>query len=172
MQLEFQWYKDAISNLILVWYWQNSSNVNCLNWFQIQFYAIYNNHSSIFYIFSPILNQGCAKTRVFYQKPSPVGLTGLNRVLMGFMGKTGENSNSLCRIRIKEPNLENLNIILQKWASEVLYHQIFPLGSKFWQFLGYNFLMIIEKIWLQLKKRREKLIKPNFPHFGGFFCVV
>ena len=30
--------------------------------------------------------QGCAKTRVFHQKPSPVGLTGLNRVLMGFMG--------------------------------------------------------------------------------------
>ena len=32
------------------------------------------------------LSQGCAKTRVFHQKPSPVGLTGLNRVLMGFMG--------------------------------------------------------------------------------------
>ena len=32
------------------------------------------------------LDQGCAKTRVFHQKPSPVGLTGLNRVLMGFMG--------------------------------------------------------------------------------------
>ena len=30
--------------------------------------------------------QGCAKTRVFHQKPNPVGLTGLNRVLMGFMG--------------------------------------------------------------------------------------
>ena len=30
--------------------------------------------------------QGCAKTWVFHQKPSPVGLTGLNRVLMGFMG--------------------------------------------------------------------------------------
>ena len=29
--------------------------------------------------------QACAKTRVFHQKPSPVGLTGLNRVLMGFM---------------------------------------------------------------------------------------
>ena len=56
--------------------------------------------------------QGCAKTRVFHQKPSPVGLTGLNRVLMGFIGKTGENSNSLCRIRIKEPNLENQKIIL------------------------------------------------------------
>ena len=27
--------------------------------------------------------QGCAKTRVFHQKPSPVGLTGLHRVLMG-----------------------------------------------------------------------------------------
>ena len=24
--------------------------------------------------------QGCSKTRVFHQKPSPVGLTGLNRV--------------------------------------------------------------------------------------------
>ena len=34
----------------------------------------------------PLLNQGCAKARVFHQKPSPVGLTGLNRVLMGFMG--------------------------------------------------------------------------------------
>ena len=32
------------------------------------------------------LSQGCAKTWVFHQKPSPVGLTGLNRVLMGFMG--------------------------------------------------------------------------------------
>ena len=32
------------------------------------------------------LQQGCAKTRVFHQKPSPVGLTGLNRVLMGFVG--------------------------------------------------------------------------------------
>ena len=31
-------------------------------------------------------SQGCAKARVFHQKPSPVGLTGLNRVLMGFMG--------------------------------------------------------------------------------------
>ena len=30
--------------------------------------------------------QGWAKTRVFHQKPNPVGLTGLNRVLMGFMG--------------------------------------------------------------------------------------
>ena len=60
------------------------------------------------------LSQGCAKTRVFHQKPSPVGLTGLNRVLMGFMGYTGENSNSLCRIRIKEPNPENQKIILHK----------------------------------------------------------
>ena len=31
--------------------------------------------------------QGCAKTRVFHQKPNPVGLTGLNRVLMGFNGE-------------------------------------------------------------------------------------
>ena len=30
--------------------------------------------------------QGCAKPRIFHQKRSPVGLTGLNRVLMGFMG--------------------------------------------------------------------------------------
>ena len=59
-------------------------------------------------------SQGCAKTLVFNQKHSPVGLTGLNRVLMGFMGKTGENSNSLCRIRIKETNLENQKIILHR----------------------------------------------------------
>ena len=58
--------------------------------------------------------QGCAKTRVFHQKPSPVGLTGLNRVLMGFMGQTGENSDSLCRFRIIEANLENQKIILHK----------------------------------------------------------
>ena len=32
------------------------------------------------------IRQGCAKTRIFHQKPSPVGLTVLNRVLMGFMG--------------------------------------------------------------------------------------
>ena len=38
-----------------------------------------------------LIIQGCAKTQVFHQKPSPVGLTGLNRVLMGFMGQTGEN---------------------------------------------------------------------------------
>ena len=31
------------------------------------------------------LKQGWEKTRVFHQKPSLVGLTGLNRVLMGFM---------------------------------------------------------------------------------------
>ena len=31
-------------------------------------------------------NQGWAKTQDFHQKPSPVGLTGLNRVLMGFLG--------------------------------------------------------------------------------------
>ena len=35
---------------------------------------------------NPNCGQGCAKTRVFHQKPNPVGLTGLNRVLMGFMG--------------------------------------------------------------------------------------
>ena len=31
-------------------------------------------------------NQGWAKPWVFHQKPSSVGLTGLNRVLMGYMG--------------------------------------------------------------------------------------
>ena len=36
----------------------------------------------------PYIIQGCAKTWVFHQKPSPLGLTGLNWVLMGFMGKT------------------------------------------------------------------------------------
>ena len=54
------------------------------------------------------------KTRVFHQKPSLAGLTGLNQVLMGFMGETGENSNSLCKFRIEEPNLENQQIILLK----------------------------------------------------------
>ena len=58
--------------------------------------------------------QGCAKTQVFHQKHSPVGLTGLNRVLMGFMGQTGKNSDSLCRFRIIEANLENQKIILHK----------------------------------------------------------
>ena len=29
--------------------------------------------------------QGLAKTQVFHQKPSPVGLTDLNQVLMGLM---------------------------------------------------------------------------------------
>ena len=37
--------------------------------------------------------QGWAKTWVFHQKPSPAGLTGLNRVLMAFMGQTGEIEN-------------------------------------------------------------------------------
>ena len=66
--------------------------------------------------------QGCAKTQVFHQKPSPVGLTGLNRVLMGFMGLTGENSDSLCKFRIEEPNLENQNIILYKINNDALHH--------------------------------------------------
>ena len=38
-------------------------------------------------------SQGWAKTRIFHQKPSPAGLTGLNRVLMGFVGQTGEIEN-------------------------------------------------------------------------------
>ena len=59
-------------------------------------------------------SQGCAKTWVFHQKPSPVGLTGLNRVLMGFMGQTRENSDNLCRFRFEDPNLENQEIILHK----------------------------------------------------------
>ena len=33
-------------------------------------------------------SQGCAKTWVFHQKPSPVGLTGLNRVLWVQLGET------------------------------------------------------------------------------------
>ena len=45
--------------------------------------AIRGHHSSQMAVW---IDQGCAKTRVFHQKPSPVGLTGLNRVLMGFMG--------------------------------------------------------------------------------------
>ena len=52
-------------------------------------------------------DQDCAKTWVFHQKPSPVGLIGLNRVLMGFMGKTGENSDSQCKFIIEEQNVEN-----------------------------------------------------------------
>ena len=28
------------------------------------------------------------------------------------------------------------------------------------------------KIWLQLKNLWKKLIKPSFPNFGGFFCVI
>ena len=43
--------------------------------------------------------QSCAKTWVFQQKPSPVGLTGLNWVLMGFIGQ------------FEEPNLENQMIM-------------------------------------------------------------
>ena len=33
-----------------------------------------------------LCSQGWAKTCVFHQKPSPVGLTALNQVLMGFTG--------------------------------------------------------------------------------------
>ena len=51
---------------------------------------------------------------VFHKKSSLEGLTGLNWVLMGFMGQTGENSDSLCRFRIIEANLENQKIILHK----------------------------------------------------------
>jgi len=109
-----------------------------------------------------IIMQGCAKTRVFHQKPNPVGLTGLNRVLMGFLGKTGENSKSLCEITIYEPNLKNLHLILHK--IDDLYHHIFANGYKFRHFFP--------KLWLQLKNFGEKLIKPSFPHMTGFFLVV
>ena len=54
------------------------------------------------------------KPGFFIKKTSPVSLTVLNRVLMGFMGKTGENSDSLHRFGTEEPNLENQKIILQK----------------------------------------------------------
>ena len=57
-----------------------------------------------------IATQGWAKPG-FFIKTQPSGFNWFKPGLMGFMGQTGENSDSLCKFRIKEPNLENQKII-------------------------------------------------------------
>ena len=51
---------------------------------------------------------------IFLTKTQPIRFNWFKPVLMGLMGRTGENSESLRRFRIKEPNLENQKIFLNK----------------------------------------------------------
>ena len=56
------------------------------------------------------------------------------------------------------------------------YSQLEISFDNFWDISFDNFWDIsfdnFGKIWLQLQKYWKKLIKPIFPHFSEFFCVV
>ena len=59
---------------------------------------------------------GLGKNPGFSSKNQPSGFNRFKPVLMGFLGKTGENSDTLSRFRFEEPNLENQKKILQKMS--------------------------------------------------------